>query len=93
MLRMICVVAMCAFGLTACGSGPDTAGDELGSTEQGLACEYGTGACPGTTVCAWFPDQPDEGLCRPACVNGACTNGQTCCTQRTGAPYCNSVCF
>ncbi|WP_240359686.1 hypothetical protein [Pyxidicoccus trucidator] len=61
---------------------------------QGLACVTGTGYCPGTTTCAYFPDDPNEGLCRPSCVNGTCQfTTQTCCTQPNGAPYCNSVCF
>lgn len=95
MWRTLCVVALCTLGLSACGSAPQqAAGDELASTQQGLACEVDTGYCPGTTVCAWFPDQPGEGLCRSPCINGGCAlSNQVCCTQRNGAPYCNSFCF
>jgi hypothetical protein len=90
------VVTLCAVGLTACGSvGPaaDESNDPLTSAEQGLACEIESGYCPSNTVCAWR-DYPIEGLCRSACVNGACPiAGQLCCTQPNGAPYCNSFCF
>ncbi|NPD23665.1 hypothetical protein [Corallococcus exiguus] len=91
MWRSLAVAAFCVVGLTACGGNTD-ADVELGSQEQGLACEAGTGACPGTTVCA-YNGPGDEGLCRPACINGTCSNGQTCCTQPSGAPYCNSFCY
>ncbi|MCE9673224.1 hypothetical protein LY474_35995 [Myxococcus stipitatus] len=89
MWRTLCVVALCTLGLTACGSEPQQMDGELRSVEQGLACEYPTGACPGSTVCAWEVE-----LCRPACVNGGCAiSNQICCTQPTGAPYCNTFCF
>ncbi|WP_223638707.1 hypothetical protein [Corallococcus sp. EGB] len=90
MWRSLCVAALCVVGLTACG-GSTSADELLGAQEQGLACESETGACPGDTVCAYTSG--NEGLCRPACVNGACSNGNICCTQRNGAPYCNSSCF
>ncbi|RJS15364.1 hypothetical protein DRW03_33530 [Corallococcus sp. H22C18031201] len=88
MWRTLCIVAMCTLGLTACGSEPLQTGDSLGSVEQGLACEYPSGACPGSTVCAWAVDR-----CRPACVNGTCGNGEICCSQPTGEPYCNTYCY
>ncbi|XXF76309.1 hypothetical protein P2318_25070 [Myxococcaceae bacterium GXIMD 01537] len=96
MKRLLCVVALCTFGLMACGQ-ESTATDESNgapeSVEQGLACEIGTGYCPGTTVCAWFPEG-DEGLCRAACINGTCAiAGQRCCTQPNGAPYCSGGCL
>ncbi|RKH49157.1 hypothetical protein D7X55_09475 [Corallococcus sp. AB049A] len=90
MWRSLMVAAVCVFGLTACGGSADVDGD-LVSQEQGLACEAGTGACPGTTVCA-YNGAGGEGLCRPACVNGRCSSG-ICCTQPNGAPYCNSFCY
>ncbi|WP_076606143.1 hypothetical protein [Cystobacter fuscus] len=95
MRRLLCVVALCTLGLTACGTNDAAEESEvLGSTQQGLACEYGTGACPSTTTCAWLPNSPGEGLCRPRCVNGACpSSSQICCTQPNGAPYCNSFCY
>ncbi|MFP2956797.1 hypothetical protein ACLEPN_02925 [Myxococcus sp. 1LA] len=93
MWRLLAVTSLCVLGLTACGSdkvGPD---EVLGSERQGLACESGTGACPGDTVCAYFPNS-EEGLCRSPCINGACeSSSDRCCTQRNGAPYCNSSCF
>ncbi|QSQ26314.1 hypothetical protein JY651_15860 [Pyxidicoccus parkwayensis] len=96
MRRILCFVALCAVGLSACGtdvSAADDSSEALVSVEQGLACETGSGYCPGTTVCAWFPGG-DEGLCRPPCINGTCAiSGQLCCTQPNGAPYCNTSCF
>ncbi|WP_044889737.1 hypothetical protein [Myxococcus hansupus] len=94
MLRFLVVTSLCVLGLTACGSDKADAVEELGSAQQGLACEWGTGACPGNTVCAYFPDTWEEGLCRPPCINGGCeSSANVCCTQRNGAPYCNSSCF
>ncbi len=94
MLRVFCVVALCLFGLTACGpdsAATDEVNETLGSSEQGLACAYPDMSCPGTTVCAWPSSNPDEGLCRPPCINGRCQiTSQVCCTQPNGAPYCNS---
>ncbi|WP_426749654.1 hypothetical protein [Myxococcus sp. Y35] len=92
MFRILSVVAVCALGLTACGTDVAETPDALESSTQGLACEYGTWECPGNTVCAFLRD--DEGLCRPPCINGACANtSQVCCTQPSGQPYCNSHCF
>ncbi|RKH63055.1 hypothetical protein [Corallococcus aberystwythensis] len=93
MWRSMMVAAMCVVGFTACGGSTD-ADVDLGSQEQGLACETGTGFCRGAgNTCAWLPNSPGEGLCRPACVNGTCSNGQTCCNQPNGSPYCNSFCY
>ncbi|MFP2903627.1 hypothetical protein ACLESD_00840 [Pyxidicoccus sp. 3LFB2] len=90
MLRLLSVVALCV-GLTACGTESVETDETLETARQGLACESGTGACPGTTTCAYFPEDPGEGLCRPRCVNGRCSiTSQTCCNQPNGAPYCNS---
>lgn len=94
MWRSLCVVALCAFGLTACGTDDATADEAFGVSQQGLACETGTGDCPGTTTCAWFSNGSGEGLCRPPCTNGTCpSSGQICCTQPNGQPYCNGVCL
>jgi hypothetical protein len=97
MRQLLCVVALCVAGLTACGTDSTTEGvadETLESSRQGLACEVDTGYCPGTTTCAWLPNSPGEGLCRPRCVNGTCpTSGQRCCSQPNGAPYCNSFCY
>jgi hypothetical protein len=92
MWRLLFVVTLCIVGLTACGV-KDESNATLESKRQGLACETGTGSCPGDTTCAYFPDNPDEGLCRPRCINGTCSGTQICCTQPYGAPYCNGVCF
>ncbi|MBZ4421587.1 hypothetical protein [Myxococcus sp. RHSTA-1-4] len=94
MLRLLCVVALSAIGLTACGGSDIEAGDTLESTRQGLACEIETGYCPGDTVCAWFSTNTGEGLCREPCINGTCPQtNQICCTQPNGAPYCNWRCL
>lgn len=95
MRRLLCVVAMCAVGLTACGTeGPaaEEANDPLVSVEQGLACETETGYCPGSTVCVWSW-YPYEGVCRPPCINGACASpGDLCCNQPDGERYCDTSC-
>lgn len=97
MLRRLCVVALCAVGLAACGTdaaSTDEVSEALGSSQQGLACAYPDGYCPGDTVCAWLSTNPDEGLCRSPCINGRCQiAGQICCTQPNGAPYCNGRCL
>lgn len=89
MRRVLFVVIVCSAGFMACGSERVEPTEALGSSQQGLACETGTGYCPGTTVCA-YPEEGGEGLCRPACINGNCaTQSQTCCpNHQGGAPYC-----
>ncbi|RYZ40934.1 MAG: hypothetical protein EOO71_13990 [Myxococcaceae bacterium] len=93
MLRSLCFIVLCTVGLTACGTEGAGASDEtFGESQQGLACEVDTGACPGTTTtCAWLTSNPSEGLCRPKCSpSGTCSSG-TCWSQPNGQPYCNGV--
>ncbi|MCP3166357.1 hypothetical protein [Myxococcus qinghaiensis] len=93
MWRWLSVMALCAAGLMACGTEVAGAEDALGSQEQGLACESGTGECPGGTTCAYLPGSTEEGLCRLSCVNNTCPYAHdVCCTQPYGAPYCDSSC-
>lgn len=100
MRRLLCVVALCTIGLTACGTDyteANEANEAFETSRQGLACVTGTGECPGDTVCAYFQDDPYaeyEGLCRPPCINGTCQNSnQICCTHPTGPSYCNWACL
>ncbi len=57
MKRLFWVVALCAAGLTACGTdstGVDETSDALESTSQGLACVTGSGSssrCGITPAC------------------------------------------
>jgi hypothetical protein len=64
MKRLLCVVAMCVAGLTACGPEQSEveaqveATEQVGTTEKALACTP-EGYCPNGSYCDW-----NTGLCR-----------------------------
>jgi hypothetical protein len=58
MKRLLCVVAMCVAGLTACGPEQSEAEEQVGTTEKALACTP-EGYCPNGSYCDW-----NTGLCR-----------------------------
>lgn len=88
MRRLLCILALSAGTLVACGGTSQMdEQDALGSQEQGLSCPI-KGDCPVGTVCDRV-----HNLCMAECpATGFCISGRTpCLSQPNGPRYCPNI--